>query len=65
MAKAYKVCGIMAQTDEACSNFLPADMTSQKNRLQLVDGATLGPEQLIFTESMYAKEQAKLSKAKK
>ena len=51
----------MRQTDEACSNFLPADMTSTKNRMNLVDGATLGPEQLIFTETMFNREQAKLA----
>ena len=51
----------MRHTDEACSNFLPADMTSAKNRLNLVDGASLGPEQLIFTETMFNREQAKLA----
>ena len=44
VAKAYKTCGIMKQTNEACSNFLPADMSSVKNRLDLVEGASLGIE---------------------
>lgn len=26
--KAFKVCGIMAETKESCSNFLPVDLSS-------------------------------------
>ena len=55
--KAYKLCGIMQQTNEACSNFLPVDLTSSKNKINLVNGATLGEEQLIFTETMFTKVQ--------
>ena len=57
VAKAYKVCGIMQQTDEACSNWLPGDMTSKANRLNLVEGAKLGKEELIFTQTMFDLEQ--------
>ena len=57
VAKCYKVCGIMQQTNEACSNFLPGDMTSTKDKLNLVNGATLSQEHLIFTETMFNKEQ--------
>lgn len=60
VAKAYKCCGIMQQTDEACSNFLPGDMTSSRNKLNLVDGATLGTEKLIFTETMFERHQQQL-----
>ena len=28
VVKAYKLCGIMQQTDQACSNFLPAHLSS-------------------------------------
>ena len=28
VVKAYKCCGILQQTDEACSNFLPGDLSS-------------------------------------
>ena len=57
MAKAFKVCGIMQETEEACSNFLPGDWSSEKDsRIKLVDGATLGPEKLIFTETMFGEE---------
>lgn len=55
VAKAYKCCGIMQQTDEACSNFLPGDMTSARQKMNLVEGASLGTEKLIFTETMFAK----------
>jgi len=44
IAKCYKVCGIMKPTDEASSNFLPIDFTTQSDRLKLVDGAKLGSE---------------------
>ena len=30
VAKAYKVCGIMQYTEEACANFLPCDWQSSK-----------------------------------
>ena len=36
VAKAYKCCGIMQPTDEASSNFWPADLSSNKNSLRLV-----------------------------
>lgn len=62
VVKAYKCCGILQQTDEACSNFLPSDLTSIKDRLQLVDGASLGKELLIFTETMFQESQQKLAK---
>ena len=65
VVKAFKCCGIMQQTNEACSNFLPGDMSSAKNRLNLVDGATLGPEELIFTETMFNAQQEELSAANK
>jgi len=57
--KAFKCVGLL-QSDEACSNWLPCDLTQAKNRLNLCDGATLGPELLFFTETMYRNEQSKL-----
>lgn len=63
VVKAFKVCGIMRHTDEACSNFLPADLTSAKNKMLLVNGASLAPEKLIFTDTMFAKDQRKLKRA--
>ena len=42
------MCEIMAQTDEACSNFLPKDFTSESDKLKLVDGASMGHEQYII-----------------
>jgi len=50
----------LKETDEACSNFLPGDMSSAANRLNLVEGASLGPEELIFTETMFDAEQKEL-----
>jgi hypothetical protein len=47
VAKCYKVCGIMAPTDEASSNFLPIDFTSQGTRLKLVPNASLSNEMNI------------------
>ena len=61
VAKAYKVCGIMRQTNEACTNFLPGDLSSAKNRFNLVDGATLDNEQLILTDTMYEKNQEQIT----
>ena len=50
--KAYKCVGLIL-SNEACSNWLPVDLTSEANRLQLQKGATLGPEELLFTDSMF------------
>jgi hypothetical protein len=47
VAKAYKVCGVMQPTDEACSNFLPIDFTTESKRLKLVAGAKLSNEMQI------------------
>ena len=63
MVKAFKLCGILRQTDEACSNFLPGDLSSTANRLNLVKGAFLGPEELILTETMFNAKQDKLHSA--
>ena len=59
VTKAYKVCRILnaALANQSCSNFLPCDLTTAKDRLILVDGATLGPEQLIMVDSMYDKSK--------
>jgi hypothetical protein len=43
VAKAYKMCLIMAPTDQASSNFLPKHF-SQSETLDLVPGAKLGNE---------------------
>lgn len=53
--KAYKCVGLI-QSDEACSNWLPGDMTQAKNKMNLCTGASLGPEELFLTETMYRKE---------
>ena len=57
VVKAYKCCGILQETDEACSNFLPGDLSSTKEKLNLVNGAKLGKEHLLFTETMFRKDQ--------
>lgn len=41
VAKCYKVCGIMQPTELSSTNFFPSDFGSDKNKLQLVDGAKL------------------------
>ena len=50
IVKAYKVCGLLNENilDQACSNFLPGDWGSNKNCIQLINGAKLGPEEMIF-----------------
>ena len=53
VVKALKVCGIMMPTEEASTNFLPADLSSESQRLQLIEGALLGPDQLILSTNMY------------
>ena len=63
VVKAFKCCGILQETDAACSNFLPGDLVSGKNSLNLVDGASLGNEQLIFTETMFKQQQESEEKA--
>ena len=55
--KALKECKILKYNQERSSNFLPADLTSEKQRFELVDGASYGTEQLILTDSMMAKNQ--------
>ena len=59
VTKAYKVCRILspALASQACSNFLPCDMTQAKDRLQLVPNATLGPEKLIIVDGMFEKKK--------
>lgn len=37
----------MQPTDEACSNFLPIDFTTESKRLKLVSGAKLSNEMQI------------------
>ena len=54
VAKAYKVCRIMKDTPHASQNFLPASLTSESKMMELVEGATLRPEKLIFTENMFS-----------
>ena len=56
--KAYKVVGLI-ESNEACSNWLPGDLTQAKNRLSLVKGASLGPELLFITDAMLHNEQEK------
>ena len=48
VVKVLKVCGIMAETKEASSNFLPGDFTEAANKIKLVEGAQFGPEQFII-----------------
>ncbi len=52
VVKALKLCGILRQTEEASSNFLPVHLSSAKDKLNLVDGAKYENEQLILTSSM-------------
>ena len=47
----------MENSDEACSNYLPSSLTSEKQTFRLVEGATLGVEQLLFTENMIDEEK--------
>lgn len=58
VTKAYKVCGLLHESilDQACSNFLPGDWDSTKNSIKLVDGAKLGPEQMIFSGNIWGAE---------
>ena len=59
MVKAFKVCGILADElqEEACSNFLPGDLSSEKDLLKLIPEASLGPEKLIFSGGMWNAEE--------
>ena len=51
VAKCWKVCGLMKPTDEACSNFLPVNFTTQKQTVSMESGVELLGEQLIFGEA--------------
>ena len=44
--------------EEASSNFLPGDWSSAKDSVKLVEGASLGSEQLIFSGGMWEAEAA-------
>jgi len=44
VVKVLKTCGVMPETNEASSNFLPGDLTEAANKIKLVDGAHFGPE---------------------
>ena len=58
VVKAYKVCGILSDElmEAASSNFLPGDWSSDKDSIKLAEGASLGPEQLIFSGGMWEAE---------
>ena len=53
--KAYKVVGLI-KTNQACSNWLPGDLTQAKNKLNLIPEASLGPELLFITDAMLRRE---------
>ena len=36
VVKAWKICQIMIENNEACSNFLPADLAQGRERFELV-----------------------------
>ena len=48
VAKCWKVCGLMKPTDEACSNFLPYNFTTEKQTINLIDAIKWEHEALIF-----------------
>ena len=66
VTKAYKVCGLLNESilDQACSNFLPGDWSSNKNSIQLTNGAKLGPEQMIFSGNIWDAEESTGEKGK-
>jgi hypothetical protein len=41
----------MKPTDQACSNYFPVNFTTGKQTIEMEDGATLEPEQLIFNNN--------------
>ena len=63
VAKAYKCVNIMKPTEEASSNFLPADLTSDKQRLKLIKGAILKREKIILSEGMYRDDEYRMRRA--
>ena len=66
VTKAYKVCGLLDESilDQACSNFLPGDWSSQKNSIKLIDGAKLGPEEMIFSGNIWDAQKSTGEKGK-
>jgi len=44
LAKAYKVCKVMEDTTEPCSNFMPDKFTEAGFDLPLLAGIEIGPE---------------------
>jgi hypothetical protein len=53
VAKCFKVCGIMEQTQEASGNFLPADFSQQKDRLKLVNCRFSDQKQILLNKSIF------------
>ena len=47
IAKLYKHANIMEDSDVSCTQFLPANFTSKRQDIPLVQEATLEQEQLI------------------
>ena len=66
VTKAFKVCGLLDESmlSQACSNFLPADWSSDKNSIKLINGAKLGPEQMIFSGNIWDAEASAQEKGK-
>jgi len=48
VAKAFKVCGVMDNSEEACSNFLPSHFSTNAFNIPLEKGINIESEQLIY-----------------
>ena len=57
IAKAYKCCNILKDSEIHSSTYNPSDFSSARNTLDLVDGVTLSNEMIVITNSMFNKEQ--------
>ena len=50
--KIMKIVGIIKPNPRSSKNFLPAHLTQAQQGFEMIDEATIGPEQLIITQHM-------------
>ena len=63
VVKAWKLCQLVVENNEACSNFLPGDLGQGKERIRAVEGVKMGPELLLLTDQMLQRDQEELQSA--
>ena len=48
--KAYKACGVIKEHARSSSSYTPGHLTQANQDFEMIEGANIGPEQLIVTQ---------------